>query len=542
MGVADPYVPPRNSRRDLTVNVEVEAVVLGLALLYPHAYAHQVVELARPDDFSLLQHSQTFEALCGLVGEGKPVSIHNVWAAIRMRPDGGRAFNGEMRGLADLRWGLPEGHTPEMVAELIGTLRPFGVKRRLSRMALMLGGQADEPHEAADALMAQFEMELDYCRELMDGLGLERQGFFSADELADRFDRRLVDYHEGRTDAIPTGWPEWDEQILAGGGLKRKGLYLFVAPPGLGKTSAALGIMQNQALRGLAFPYVSIEMDKMDLMQRLMSVYASVPHWMFRPGFRGPEYDRARELLRDFRRLPLYFADSLWTLPSMGRYMQQAVYGPMQAQGFVVDYMQLVSPDQRDTGSESEYAQVTRVSKGLKRLATRLNVPVIGICSMNRDHDKEGKDHQPRPPRLRDLRASGQLEFDAELVAAFWEPPDWAEANRVQPYRRVENIILKQRNGPTALTDGSNLELYYLKEYMSFLTAQQWAMAQERSNGHRPHRAETPAPTEEEVNDLWAEAGQASSNGSGVKSDVAGPGSAGPGRRRHTKTGTASSG
>jgi replicative DNA helicase len=505
----DTYRPAKGRTRDLTVNVEVEAVVLGLALLYPSKYAAQVSELGRPDDFSLLQHYQTFEALTYLVGEGRPVDIHTVWGHIRTRPDGGKAFE-SMKALADLRWGLPNEHSPEMLRDLLNVLRPAGIKRRLSRMALMLGGEADEPHVTAADLMAQFEIELDYCRELGDGLGMERKGFFSADELAETFDRRLADYHLGRTDAIATGWPEWDEQILAGGGMKRKGLYMFVAPPGIGKTSAALGIQQNLALRGLAFPYISIEMDKMDLMQRQMSVYASVPHWMFRPGFRGPEYDRARELLKDFRRLPLYYADNLFHLPEMARYMQQAVFGPIQAAGFVVDYMQLVSPEERDTGSESEYAQVTRVSKGLKRLATRLNVPIIGICSMNRDHDKEGKDHQPRRPRLRDLRASGQLEFDAELVAAFWEPPDWAEGNRLTPYRRIESIILKQRNGPTALADGSDLEMVYLKEYMNFLTARQWALAQESSgNGHRPPPPPDPEPAEQAQEDLWQQAGKA---------------------------------
>lgn len=505
------YQPPRGRTRDYMTVVEVEGVVLGLALLFPATYAGQVAELARPDDFSLLQHQQTFDAIAYLAGEGKPVNVHTVWGVIRSRPDGGQAF-GEMKSLVSLQYGVPEGHTPEMLRDLLGVLRPAGIKRRLSRMALLIGSGADEPDESADDLMTQFEMELDYCRELHDGLGLERKGFFSADDLAEAFDRRLVDYHQGRTDAVPTGWPEWDEEILAGGGLKRKGLYLFVAPPGVGKTSAALGIQQNLALRGVAFPYVSIEMDKMDLVQRQMAVYANVPHWMFRPGFHGPEYGRARELLKDFRRLPLYYADNLWTLPDIWRYGQQAVYGPIQAQGLIVDYMQLVSPEARDTGSESEYQQVTRVSKGLKRMATRLNIPLIGICSMNRDQDREGKDHKPRAPRLRDLRASGQLEFDAELVAALWERPEWEEANRAMSYRRIESIILKQRNGPTTLADGSNLELIYLKEYMNFLTAKQWAVAQGTAagNGHRPAEP-APPPTEpagEAQEDLWQQAAQ----------------------------------
>jgi replicative DNA helicase len=487
------YLAPR----EMPENIEGEGVLLALGLFYPNQYAALITEIAEADDFWLPTHRVTFDVMKSLVHEGRPINPHTVWATIRSLPN--TTTIKSMKALMELKYGIPREHGEALVRDLVAQLRPLGVKRRISRLVNSIGSQAGDKWAMAQDIVTELEIEVEHIVRLMSGLGYERKGFFHVNELVDRFDARLVDLHMGRTDAIPTGLEELDS-ILNLNGLNRKGLYFIAARPGVGKTSLGLSMMMHQGRLGIPSGFTTLEMDKLILMQRLYSVFASIPFWMFRANMYGKEYDRARAKLESFGKLPFYFMDSAFTYAEARRHFRQLVLGPAKAQVLYTDYLQLMGGPR----GRSRYDTVTEVSRESKIIPAELNIPHVVMSQLNRDSARDD-----RPPEMYDLRESGQLEQDAEAIFALWERPEEREGNRRRKYKFVELIVLKQRNGPTALPDGSNIQLVYFKEYMQYITLGQFQKAQQAAgiDSNRPDLLEEfvgtgPIQTEEYSDDF----------------------------------------
>lgn len=479
-----------DKERALPENVEGEGVLLALALFFPERYAARVAELAQHDDFYLGQHLEVFDVLKYLVNQGRPINPHTVWAEIRARPK--KAATKDMRQLMELKYGIPKEHNDALIVELVNRLRPLAVKRRIGRLVTNIGSQSEDQWATAQDIVAELEIEVEHIVKMMAGLGHERKGFFHVRELMERFDKRLIDFHMGRTDAIPTGLDELDG-ILNLNGLNRKGVYYIMSRPGVGKTSLGLTWMLNQARMGIPGGYSTLEMDKLVLFQRLYAMYTSIPFWMFRAGMYGKEYEQARAKLAQFAELPLYLMDSSFVSPEIQRYQRQLVFGPASVQCLYTDYLQLIG----GAKGKSRYETVTDSSRDQKITAAELNVPNVVMSQLNRDSARED-----RPPEMHDARESGQIEQDAEAIAALWERPEEREGNRQRKYKYIEMIILKQRNGPTCLPDGSNIQLVYFKEFMQYMTLGQFRKAQQAA-GVDPNRPDS----DEETNTLLASAG-----------------------------------
>lgn len=331
----------------------------------------------------------------------------------------------------------------------------------------------------ADELLAQVEANtLEVVGAALRDKKSRSQEFTDVGEDEEEFERAIVGYHEGVTDAIETPI-KWLNDKLEGGGLQKQGIYLIAAPPKVGKTSLMLWFADFMARMERPGGLISMEMRRLALEKRLFARYAGIPFWMMRKGFHGPEYEQALKKIKPFfasLRKRLFIVDSISTMPQIRHAARRLVHGPTQAEWLALDYLQLASST--DSPDPHQRAQeVGAVSRDAKVLAQELNVPIIVISSLNQEGEREG-----RRPELTDLYWSGQMRYDAEAIL-FLHNPDYKRAMTREEriafdelkLWNVDLILAAQRNGPTG-----EVRLQFVREYMQFnvpepVKAPQWS-------------------------------------------------------------------
>jgi replicative DNA helicase len=252
--------------------------------------------------------------------------------------------------------------------------------------------------------------------------------------LAESFDR-LDELHKtaGSLRGVPTGFPDLDEALA---GMQDSNLLILAARPGVGKTSFALNIAQNAAFKyKLPTGFFSLEMSKEELMDRLLVSQAEIDAWKMKTGrLDEDEFSRLSDAMGELYETPLYIDDT----PGMSILEMRTKARRLQAeQGLkliVVDYLQLARPTRN---MDSRVAEVSEVSQGLKNLARELKVPVLALSQLSRQVESRGV----KKPQLSDLRESGAIEQDADVVMFLWREHD----------EDLENFsldIAKHRNGP----------------------------------------------------------------------------------------------
>lgn len=291
----------------------------------------------------------------------------------------------------------------------------------------------------------------------------------------------------GVSDAIPTGIRPIDAK-LEGGGLNPQGLYMIAARPKSGKTSFALGIAERTArsfaTQGLkkSVAVASLEMRRLALQMRMFSAYTGIPFdTLLRPGkLRGVEKDLAFAAVDEFFNFPLHITDAVFSLPELFRACERAVYGPAQACLIMVDYLQLIALKKGQIADPDNLTgEVTVVSRELKHMATELNVPVVGISSLN---------------SMGELRQSRTLEYDLEALIRL-ENPDYKPNMTLEERATLDALdvwdinarLQYQRNGPT----GDNM-LKFLRPRMQFVTLEEFE-----------HMTRNPRDRERQMETLW---------------------------------------
>jgi replicative DNA helicase len=250
---------------------------------------------------------------------------------------------------------------------------------------------------------------------------------------------------------LPTGFKDLDE-ITAG--LQDSELIIIAARPSVGKTAFSLGLVRNVVLEGHAVYFVSLEQSKIELAERLLCSHARVDSHKLRKGTLGPDdMEKLVEAGGQLGRAKLFIDDSpaqnMLRITANARRLNKR-------QGIklvVIDYLQLIEPENR---RDPRQEQVAQVSRRLKFLAKELNIPVVALAQVNR----QSEDRQDHKPRLSDLRESGSIEQDADTVLLLHRP------DRYEPGQHegiIEVIVGKQRNGPTG-----EVTLAYLKQFMRY--------------------------------------------------------------------------
>jgi len=421
----------RNAGRLPPQNLEAEESLLGAMLLSKDAIA-AAVETVSADDFYRPAHAHLFEAIVTLYGAGEPVDPTTV--AETLRRAGVLEALGGKRAVLRIQVATPAasnaGFYARIVADHALLRRLVAVGSEIAELGSTLPEDVTEVLDRAESLV--FEVANRRQTTSLRGIHATLQ-----DSLA-RLEARVD--HDGPTTGVPTGFSGLDELLL---GWQPSNLIVVAARPGQGKTAFALGTATHAAAaRGRPVVFFSLEMGCLELTQRILSAEAGVDSRRLRTG-RIPEADWSKlsTAVARLAEAPLFIDDNPHlTVMDMRATCRRltAAHGDLGL--VVVDYLQLMSTGRR---AENRQVEVAELSRGLKVLARDLDVPVLALSQLNRALEYRAD----KRPLLADLRESGALEQDADVVAFIYRDdayhPDRADKGT------AELIIAKHRNGPT---------------------------------------------------------------------------------------------
>jgi len=419
--------------RPLPHNLEAERSILGAVLLDNHAL-NAAVERLRTEDFFLSQHRHIFDCMIQL-GERRDAIdtvtlMEHLSRSGRLEPAGGVAY------LSQLADGLPRVSNVEYYARIV---KEKAVLRTLIHSAAAIQEQALAAGDEADVILdraesAIFQIAEDRVRAGLIGIkDVVREGYPRLEKI----------FSEGRRiTGLPTGYPGLDNETA---GLQSSELIILAARPSMGKTAFALNIAGNIALRQKQpVAIFSLEMSKESLLLRLLASEARVDAHKFRTGHMNREdWSKITVTLASLGDAPIWIDDSASsTVLEMGAKARRLMRDKGLAM-VIVDYLQLAVP--ANTGRHTNrQEEVSGMSRALKALAKELKVPIMVLSQLTRAPERED-----RKPQLADLRESGAIEQDADVVL-FINRPNFYKTDLPEEDRaKAELIIAKQRNGPT---------------------------------------------------------------------------------------------
>jgi replicative DNA helicase len=419
--------------RPLPNNLEAERSILGAILLDNHAL-NAAIEKIRSEDFFLSQHRQIFERMIQLGEKQQAIDVVTLMEDLSRRGEleaaGGIAY------LSQLADGLPRVTNVEHYARIV---KEKAVLRSLIFSASAIQEQALAAGDDADVILDRAESVIFQLAEDRVKVGL-----IGVKELVrDNYARLEKIFSEGRRiTGLTTGYPGLDNETA---GLQPSELIILAARPSMGKTALALNISENVALR-LREPVAvfSLEMSKESLLLRLLASEARVDAHKFRTGHMGrDDWGKVTGALTNLADAPLWIDDSASsTVMEIGAKARR-LKRDRGLSLLVVDYLQLVVPTHTGRGSNRQ-EEVSSISRGLKGLAKELKVPVLVLSQLTRAPERDD-----RKPQLSDLRESGAIEQDADVVL-FINRPNFYKTDLPEEDRaKAELIIAKQRNGPT---------------------------------------------------------------------------------------------
>src|SRR6202167_378392 len=433
--------------RPLPHNLEAERSILGAILLDNHAL-NTAVEKLRTDDFFLPQHRHIFERMIDLGEHQQGIDFVTVVEEL------GRTGNLEAAGgaayVSQLADGMPRVSNVEHYARIV---KEKAVLRALAYQASAIQEQALAAGDDADIILDRAESAIFQLAE-----DRVRAGLIGVKELVrDGFERLEKIFSEGRRiTGLATGYANLDNETA---GLQPSELIILAARPSMGKTALALNIAENVALRHKSpVAIFSLEMSKESLLLRLLASEARVCAHEFRTGHMNrDDWGKVTGALTNLAEAPLWIDDSASsTVMEMGAKARR-LKRDRGLSLIIVDYLQLVVPTNMGRQSNRQ-EEVSGMSRALKGLAKELKVPIMVLSQLTRAPERE-----ERKPQLADLRESGAIEQDADVVLFINRPNFYKTDLPDEDRAKAELIIAKQRNGPTG-----NLNFVFLARHTRF--------------------------------------------------------------------------
>jgi replicative DNA helicase len=436
------------SDRTLPHDLDAEKSVLGAVLINNQAF-NQAAEVVDAGDFYRDAHRRIFEKMVGLTDRGSPVDLLTLKDELARSGEldevGGPAY------ISALTDGVPRSSNVEHYAKIV---KEKSTLRRLIQSASDVLGRAYDAEEDADDLLDEAERSIFQIAEHR-----LRSGFVPVSQLVDSGYQLIeqLQEHRGLVTGAPSGFVDLDEMTS---GFQKSDLVIVAARPSMGKTSFVLNIALHCGIEaGKTVGMFSLEMSKEQLFMRMLTSEARVDAHRFRGGFLG-EQDYAR-LVEAFARLhdAKVFIDDT---PSVGILEMRAKSRRLKLEHgldlLIIDYLQLMQGRGRFENRQQELASISRA---LKIPAKELTVPILALSQLSRAPEARG-DHRPQ---LSDLRESGALEQDADVVLFIFREEMYAQEGERSPDAEgtAEVIIGKQRNGPTG-----TVRLAFLKQYTRF--------------------------------------------------------------------------
>jgi len=419
---------------------EAEMSLLGAMLVDPKVIADVIGIVSQPDDFAKAGHGTIFQHMVALYDATATLEI--VSLVQRLKDHGVLEDVGGSAYLMDLAEGVASAANAPEFARLV---REKATLRELIRAAGEILVDAHQSRQ--DPVLTLGEAE---ARIFAIAQRREARAASTLRELLDDTIRALEQNEGKHVTGVPTGFDELDEMLS---GLQRGEMVILAARPSMGKTAFALNITENMATASKGVAFFSLEMGRQQLVQRVLCARSGVDGQKLRKNMLSrEEWKRILAACGSLSNAPIYIDDTpgltLLQMRSKARRMKEK-FG---IDAVVIDYLQLMSSGTR---VESRQVEVSEISRGVKAMARELDVPVVCLSQLNRQ--AEGR--EGHRPRMSDLRESGSIEQDADVVMmlhreAYYhrQDPNWEEAN---PNRAnvAEVIVAKQRNGPTGTVE-----------------------------------------------------------------------------------------
>ncbi|HEY0051584.1 MAG TPA: replicative DNA helicase [Pyrinomonadaceae bacterium] len=432
--------------KPLPSSPESERVILG-AILLDNTLISQAIELLSQDDFYSPLHRRVFRAMSNLFERGD--KIDPILIGEELRKEGQLENIGGVATITNLTYGLPHFSNIAHYAKIV---HDKAVIRNLIKVCNNVVSEALSEEEDAEVV-------LDHAEQAIFALADERtrQGFSHIKPVAETVLAKVQEYARRESHALTglsTGFRDLDQMTS---GLQQTDLIIVAARPSMGKTALCLTLAQNAAtLENAVVAVFSLEMSKEQLVMRMLSSEAKVDAHRFRSGFlTRDEWGRLAEAIGTLSEAKIFIDDTAGiSVLEMRAKTRRLIAEQKKLDLIVVDYLQLMSGSRR---TESRQQEVSAISRELKGLAKELGVPVVALSQLSRAPEARN----PPKPMMSDLRESGSIEQDADVVAFIYRDDYYKPTEENAGI--AELIISKQRNGPTG-----TVKLAFLKEFTRF--------------------------------------------------------------------------
>ena len=407
-------------------NIEAEQAVLG-ALLIDQEVMTLVSQLVSPEHFYDANNKSIFEAMRELYEERKPIDILTLTTILKKKKVydkiGGTAY------LADLANAVPTAANIEHYAAI---LKEAYVRRSLISLSTSLTDMAFSEDSESELILDSAEQQI--FKVSQEHI---KQGFIHIkDTLAASFDK-LDELHKsgGKYRGIESGFVDLDFLLS---GFQDSNLIVLAARPGQGKTAFVINMAQFiSCVSKIPVGVFSLEMSKEELVDRLLISQANIDAWKLKTGkLSEDDFDKLSGAMGELAEAPIYIDDTPGITIAEIRTKARRLQLEHGVRLIIVDYLQLVNPGRK---FENRVQEVSYVSQSLKNLARELKIPVIAVSQLSRAVEQRGE----RKPQLADLRESGAIEQDADVVMFLY-----SKEEEFTPQRIVKILIAKHRNGP----------------------------------------------------------------------------------------------
>lgn len=440
---------PNKNLRTPPQNVDAEKALLGAIILKPDVM-HDISVVVYPDSFYADKHRQIFDAISQIFSKGDPIDIVSVTSKLKdmgqLERIGGAAY------VTELIETVPAAGNAAYYADQV---QAKATLRELIHAADDIAEIGYSDPESIDEALDQAEKKIFSATQAPSAQRFRPIGT-ALSEAWERFEHLTENPQDKR--GVPSGFTALDN-LLAG--FQKSDLVILAARPSMGKTTFALDLARNAALmHGANVGIFSLEMSDQQLVDRMLAAEAGVDSWKLRTGrlSNDQEFDALQQAMEKLSKAPIHIIDeaamNIVKMRSAARRLKNE-YG---LDMLIVDYLQLMSPT-LTKGSDSMVQQVTEISRSLKILAKEMEIPVIALSQLSRAVEQRGG-----KPRLSDLRDSGSIEQDADVVMFIHREDKMNKDKEAERPNIAEILVEKHRNGAVG-----SAELYFDGQHVRFL-------------------------------------------------------------------------
>lgn len=421
-------------------NAEAEASLLGAILIDSDAIV-KIADAISAADFFEMRHQRIYEAMLDLYEKRSAIDVLTLSDKLKnnnyLDMVGGPAY------LTELTNFVPTAAHAEQYAEIVAQK---AMRRRLISTAQEMSQMGFDESLGLRELIEEAETKLFSVSQQQ-----VKQSIVSIEDILAQSFERLDDLHKDKQKlrGIPTGYKDMDGMLA---GLQRSDLFILAARPSMGKTAFVLNLAHNVAVKAKEPVLIfSLEMSKEQLVDRLLSMQSGVDAWALRTGnLTDADFEKIGEAMGVLSEAPIYIDDTPGITVSDMRTKARREAHHQQLGLVIVDYLQLMSGGSRFSGDGNRVQEISEISRGLKGLARELNVPLIALSQLSRSVESRS----PQIPQLADLRESGSIEQDADIVAFLYREDYY---NPESDRKNIMDVLIKKhRNGPTG-----GVELYF---------------------------------------------------------------------------------